>query len=159
MKDFLKKMKRFIIKNKLLSVLLFLLILILILILIAIKVFIFPSYKVSKYGNRLDNIESVKLSDSRFSEIKDGFEKIDGFNIDNFRVSGKIVNIYVKADDSIDFNKVKHGCDKLVKSFSDEELKFYDFQVFVTGNGDKYPVIGYKNKNSEGLRWSSEGEN
>lgn len=155
----MKKLKKFILRNKMLSILLFLLILILVLMLVVIKVFIFPSYKVSKYGNRLDNIESVKLSDSRFSEIKDGFEAVDGFTIDKFRVSGKIVNIYIKASDSIEIDKVKSSSDKLVKSFNEEELKFYDFQVFVTGEGDKYPIIGYKNKNSEGLRWSSEGGN
>lgn len=154
----MEKLKKFILKNKLLSVLIFLFVLIIILGLVIIKCFVFPSYKVSKYGNRLDGISDVKLSDSRFDEIKDSFDAVDGFTIDGFRLSGRIVNIYISANESIDVDKVKSSCSKLVNKFSDEELKFYDFQVFVTGPDDsKYPILGYKNKNSEGLSWNYEG--
>lgn len=159
MKKFIKKLKNFVLKNKLLSVLLFLLILIIILCLVAIKVLIFPSYKVSKYGNRLDGIENIKLTESRVNEIKDKFEAVDGFTIDRFRLSGKIVNVYIKADDKISVDKVKSSCMKLISGFSEDELKFYDFQVFVTGSSEKYPMIGYKNKNSEGMDWNYEGGN
>ena len=144
-----------------LSILLFLLILILILSLVAIKVLIFPSYKVSKYGNRLDGIDSVKLTENRVNELKDKFESVEGFTIDKFRLSGKIVNIYVIVDDSISIDKVRSSSKKFILSFSEDELKYYDFQVFVTGpdGNDKYPIIGYKNKNSEGMDWSYEGGN
>jgi hypothetical protein len=147
--------------NKLLSILLFLLILILILMLVAIKVLIFPSYKVNKYGNRLDGIEDIKLTETRVNEVKDKFETVDGFTIDKFRLSGKIVNIYIKVNGDISVDKVKSSSMKLVSSFSEEELKFYDFQVFVTGPDDNknYPMIGYKNKNSEGMDWNYEGGN
>ena len=91
--------------------------------------------------------------------MKDKFETVEGLTIDKFRLSGKIVNIYVKADESISIDKVKSSCKKLVLSFSEEELKYYDFQVFVTGSSDKYPIIGYKNKNSEGMDWNYEGGN
>lgn len=158
MKKFLKKLKNFIIKNKLLSVLIFLFILILLLGLIALKVIIFPSYRVSKYGNRLENIESVKLDASRFSDVKNKFENVDGLTVGDFRVSGRIINVFVTASDSLDINVLKSSCDKLIKGFSEDELNYYDFQVFVEGDGDSYPLIGYKNKNSEGLHWSYEGE-
>ena len=158
MKKFIKKLKKFIIKNKLLSVLLGILILIFIFGLVIIKMFIFPSYGVSKYGDRLEGIENVKLNDSRFNDIKDGFDSKSGFNIDKFRLSGRIVNIYINAGD-IKKDEVKSEALRLVNSFSEEEIKFYDFQVFVTGEGEEYPIIGYKNKNSEGLHWNYEGGN
>ena len=161
MKKFLKKLINFVKKNKLLSILLFLFILIIILGLIAIKVLIFPSYKVSKYGNRLDGIDDVKLTETRVDEVKNSFDAVDGFTVDRFRLSGKIVNIYIKVDGDISIDKVKSSSMKLVSGFSDEELKYYDFQVFVTGpeGNDKYPMIGYKNKNSEGMDWNYEGGN
>lgn len=159
LKKFLEKLKKFILKNKLLSVLLFLLILILILLLVIIKVFIFPSYKVSNYGNRLDGIADVKLSDSRFDDVKNKFNSVDGFKIDKFRLSGKIVNIFVTIDDKISMDKVKSSSLELIKLFDKKELEYYDFQVFVTGGKeDKDPMIGYKNKNSEDLYWNYEGE-
>lgn len=158
MKKFIKKLKKFVIKNKLLSVLLGVLILIFIFGLVIIKMFIFPSYGVSKYGDRLEGIENVKLNDSRFNDIKDGFDSKSGFNIDKFRLSGRIVNIYINAGD-IKKDEVKSEALRLVNSFSEDEIKFYDFQVFVTGEGEEYPIIGYKNKNSEGLHWNYEGGN
>ena len=161
MKKFLKKLKSFILKNKLLSILLFLLILIIILGLVIIKVFVFPSYKVSNYGNRLDGIENVKLDKSRFDEVKSKFGSVEGFDIKEFKLSGKIVNIFVVVNDKVSVDKAKSNCSKLVEGFSEEELKYYDFQVFVTSSdeNDKYPLIGYKNKKSEGLHWNYEGEN
>lgn len=158
MKKFLKKMKRFILNNKLLSILILLFFLIIVLGLVMVKILIFPSYKQSKYGNRLDGIEDVKLDDSRFNEIKEKFGTVDGYNIKNIRVSGKIVEIIVSVDDSISVHKAKSHSSKLVECFSEDELKFYDFQVFVTGEGDNYPIIGYKSIKSEGLSWNFEGE-
>lgn len=159
MKKFLKKLKNFIINNKLLSILLMLFILILIAMLVLVKIIIFPHYSVSPYGHRLDGIENVKLDDSRFNEIKNGFESKKGFTIDKFRLSGRIVNIYINADEEIDIDSVKSLSLSLIKSFKEEEIKYYDFQVLVSGEGDKYPMLGYKNKNSEGLYWNNEGGN
>ena len=114
MKKFLRKLISFVKKNKLLSILLFLFILIIVLGLVAIKVLIFPSYKVSKYGNRLDGIDNVKLTETRVDEVKNAFETVDGFTIDRFRLSGKIVNIYIKVNGDISIDKVKSSSMKLV---------------------------------------------
>ena len=158
MKKFLKKVKRFVMKNKLLTVLIALILLIMISGLIVIKLWLFPNSGGNKYGNRLDGIENVKLDNSRFDEIKNGFEAKSGFTIDKFRVSGRIVNIFITAGD-IKKDDVKAEALKLVSSFSEDEIKFYDFQVFVNGSDESYPIIGYKNKNSEGLHWNYEGGN
>ena len=159
MKKFLKKLKNFIVKNKLLSVLIGLFILIFILLLVAIKMLVFPSYSVSKYGNRLDGIENVKLDDSRFNDVKSKFDAKEGFTVNKFRLSGRIVNIFISVGENIGFGDVKSECMRLVSSFTEDEVKFYDFQVFVTGSGDKYPMVGYKHRDSEGLSWNYEGEN
>lgn len=156
MKKFMKRVKKFVLNNKLLSVLIFLFILIFILVLVMVKILIFPSYRQSKYGNRLDGIENVKLDDSKFSEVKDKFGSVDGFEIKNIRVSGKIVDIIVSSNISVD--KTKSSASDLVKCFDEDVLGYYDFQVFVDGEGSDYPIIGYKAKNSEGLFWNYEGE-
>lgn len=161
MKDFFNKLVKFAMKNKLLSILLLLFFLILILGLVSIKIFIFPSYGVSKYGSRLDGIESVKLDDSRFNEIKNKCELTDGISIKSLRLSGKIVNIIlsVDAEKGITSEKVKSAASKIVNEFSEDELKYYDFQVFVSGNDDLSSMIGYRKNNSEGLSWNYEGGN
>ncbi len=158
MKKFLKRVKRFVLKNKLLTILIALILLIMISGIIVIKVWLFPHSRGTKYGNRLDGIENVKLTDSRLDEVKSSFEAKSGFSITGFRVSGKIVNIYVTAGE-ISKSDVKAEAAKFIKKFSEDEIKFYDFQFFVTGSSEEYPILGYKNKNSEGLLWNNEGGN
>lgn len=158
MKNFLKKIKKFILKNKLLSVLLMMFILIFILIIIAVKVFIFPSYG-SKYGNRLSGIDAVKLDKERFNTLKNSFDSSESFSLKDFRLSGKIVNFYVNVDGTIDISEVKKKAMEVINLFSEDEINYYDFQVFITctSESDNYPIIGYK-KASEGLHWVNEGE-
>ena len=158
MDKFLRKIKKFVLKNKLLTILIALILLIMISGLIVIKLWLFPNSNGSKYGNRLEGIENVELTSSRLDEIKNGFDAKSGFTLDKFRISGKIVNIFVTAGD-ISKDDVKSEAMRLVSSFSEDEIKFYDFQVFVDGNEEEYPIIGYKNKNSEGLLWNNEGGN
>ena len=159
MKKYLKKIKRFVIKNKLLSLLIGLVALILILGLIILKILIFPHYRVSKYGDRLDGIESVELDNDRYNDIKNSFEGNENLTLDSFRLSGKIVNIFISVKGEYKEEDIKAKSMEIINKFSEDERKFYDFQVFVTFDGDRDPIIGYKNKNSEGLEWNHEGGN
>lgn len=154
------KLLNFIKKNKLLSILLLIFIVIIILLIVALKVLVFPNYSVNKYGNRLDNIDSVPLTNSRFNEIKDNFENVDGFSISKIELSGRIVNIYINVKSDFNIKNAKEKSSNLVNLFSEDELNYYDFQVFITCNEESnhYPIIGYKNKSSEGLYWNYEGE-
>ena len=155
-----KKIKKILIwmkKNKVISMFIILILLFIILGLVAIKVLIFPSYKVNEYGNRLENIETVKLDDSRFNELKNSFELPENVSFKNIFVTGRIVKIFINVDSDIDVANVKELSNNFVNSFSEEEIAYYDFQVYLTGNSDKYPMIGYKNKKSGGLVWNNEG--
>ena len=158
MKKFFIKIKDLMLHHKLLAVICLLaFILFVVLCLMLLSMTISTS---NKYGNRLDGIQEVKLTEDRVNEVKEKFEAVDGFTIDKFRLSGRIVNIYITAGD-IKKDDVKSEALRLVSSFSEDEIKFYDFQFFVTGPEDNshYPMIGYKNKNSEGMDWNYEGGN
>lgn len=157
MKKYLKRIKRFIIKNKLLSLLIGLVALILILGLIVLKILIFPHYRVSKYGNRLDGIESVELDNSRYNEIKNSFQGNENITLDSFRLSGKIVNIYISVKGDYKKEDIRTKSMEIINKFSEDERKFYDFQVLVTFDDDRDPMMGYKNKNSDVLDWDREG--
>ncbi len=159
MKKFLKKVKKFVLRNKLLSILLGLLVLILIFGLIVIKILIFPHYKVSKFGDRLDGIEAVKLDNSRFNDIKNSFEGNENISLDSFRLSGKIVNVNISIKGDYKKEDIRIKSMEIINKFSEDERKFYDFQVLVTFDDDRDPMMGYKNKNSESLEWDREGGN
>lgn len=151
MKKYLKKVKRFVIKNKLLSLLIGLVALILILGLIILKILIFPHYRVSKYGDRLDGIESVELDNDRYNAIKNSFEGDEHISLDSFRLSGRLVNIFVSVKGEYKEEDIKAKSMEIINKFSEDEIKFYDFQVLVTFDDDRDPILLYKNKNSEVL--------
>lgn len=151
------KFLSFIKRNKLLTVLILLLFLVIIFGIVAVKVLIFPNYSTDKYGDRLKGIDAVQLSDAKFDDIKNT-ETVEGFNVSKVELSGRIVNIYVNVTGDIGRGASRENANKLLANFSEDELKYYDIQIFITGESDIYPMIGYKNKISEGLRWNYEGE-
>lgn len=153
----MKKILNYMKKNVLISVLLIIFILIIILGIIAIKVLIFPSYKDSKYGDRLEGIENVNITENRVNEVKTSIEENEKINYKSYRISGRIMNLYFNANEEINNDDIKKYVNEFVNKFNEQELTFYDFQVFVTKN-EECILIGYKNKKSSGLSWNYVGE-
>lgn len=142
-------------KRLLLSILLILFILILIAAIVAIKVLIFPSYKASKYGDRLNGLENISIN---IDDVVSKVPTTDGINYDSYRLSGKIVNIYFNIDEKVSNDSVKEFANAFVNGFSSDQLSYYDFQVFVKRN-DECILIGYRSKNFDSLSWNYVGEN
>lgn len=112
-----------------------------------------------KYGTRLDGIKDVPLSDSYLdeisSEVKD--EKIvSNATID---VEGRLVNIIITINDATAIDKAKELSGIVKDNFTEDELAFYDVQIFIVDSGtnkeSSYPIIGYKHKTSDVFVWSN----
>ena len=42
---------------------------------------------------------------------------------------------------------------EIIKKFSEEEIKFYDFQFFIKNEEANYNLMGYKNKKNDEISW------
>ena len=107
------------------------------------------------YGNRLDGIEDVEVSESVMDEMASVFKDVEGVNSTDARENGKIINLLIDVEDTTDFNKLKEASNEVYKKLDKDQRKFYDVQVFFFGDGDKYPIIGYLHKGGTEFVWSN----
>lgn len=124
-----------------------------------IKLF-FPNLGVPIYGDRLDNIEDVKISSSRRSEIANTLMLNDSINNAKVNVSGAIINIIIDVKEGIDITEAKNMGLKALMELSDDEKKVYDIQLLITQeevtdeDDILFPIIGYKNRLNTNIVWS-----
>lgn len=134
--------------------------LILFIIVFIILISLFVTTGKGTYGDRLDGIEGVKLSDSFLNEVKTSLEENDNIESANVRLQGKIVYIEFQAKSGVNTDAVKSISDEVLEKFSEDELKFYDFSFIVkwvneTDDGEKTTAIeGYKHHNKTVISWT-----
>ena len=105
------------------------------------------------YGDRLDGIDKVKLSDNDLANVEDDLKDITGVKKVNSNIQGRIINFELKTSKNTD-QSIKDDLQKTVlDAFEKEELEFYDIQLFV--DGDNFSLIGYKHKTSKKFVWTS----
>ena len=107
------------------------------------------------YGDRLDGISSVKISNSDKEEITKNIEESDKTESVEVSVQGKIlnVNIIIKKDTSRD--DAKALANLVTDKLSDDEKKFYDIQIFIDKEDDEaFPIIGYRHHGKTDFSWT-----
>ena len=124
--------------------------------LVIIKVFVFPSYKVSKYGNRLDGINEVKIDNNKKNSISKNITSDGIAKKANVRISGRIIEVTIIVNDEASVDSSKNLAKKITEKLNDKEEKYYDIQVFVNKNGKStnFPIIGYKHHAKENFSWT-----
>jgi len=121
------------------------------------KSFLYPENDKTVYGNRLEGIEKVQISDETKNKVLSFIKEDEKITDATMRIQGKIVIISIKAstqENTIDVLKKK--CEEVLKQFSLDEINYYDFQFFVKNEDANYVLIGYKNKKNEALSFSSD---
>lgn len=104
----------------------------------------------SKYGNRLKGIENVEIMDSRFQSVKGKLLDNKYTNTASYNISGRIIKFFIQVKSETDELSVEDLLNIILENFTEEEKKFYDFEVFVTNEKEEelYPMIAYKHRNN-----------
>lgn len=112
----------------------------------------------TKYGTRLDGIDSVKITNDKKQDITDNIKSLEIAKSIEIKITGKIINIIVVVNDEVEVGKAKEISDKVLEKLSDEEKKFYDVQIFVSKDNDdaKFPIVGYKHHNRDNTTWTKD---
>ena len=126
-----------------------------------IWLFIVPTFKTNKYGNRLKDISKHKISSDTISEIKNKANDNDSVLKITYHKEGRILNFVMTVDSNFGVDQAKEFASGILSSISDEDKSYYDIQVLIKSDdkSDNYPIIGYKNKNSDGFNFGSAGGN
>jgi len=131
-----------------------------ILILVIGFLMIYPLYSTksgSDYGNRLDGIKEVAIKNSVNDDIESYFMEDERVEKVNINLKGKLYNIVLTLKNEIELSEIADKTSEIFINFSEEQLNFYDFQIFITGKigEEEKTIIGYKNKKSESIVWSN----
>ena len=128
------------------------------LIIIVLLVKIYNNLFPNSGSKRLEGIENYNLTSEEVNAVKEKInelENIESIDVHTNDELTKIITIFITLKEDIDLEKVKSKLDEVIPLFSEDNLKFYDIQVFVKSNeeSDVYPQIGYKHKTSSNFAW------
>ena len=150
----MEKLKKWINKNRGFAIICALaLILFIIMVVIFVKLLVGGSS--NKYGNRLDGIDKVKISNAIYESVKEEVKDIEGVNDVGVRLQGKIVYTTIELSDSISSDKAKEIAKNTLDNYTEDELKYYDFSFFLKWKGEESDkvITGNKHHNLEDITW------
>ncbi len=134
----------------------------LILVIVAFQVvnMFFPEEGKALYGDRLDGIEEVELTDKKLESIASSIEEDAAVKNAEVSVAGKIVEVIITVQDDTSTDTAKGLNTKVLESLDDDEKKFYDIQIFLTKETDAndFPIIGYKHHSKDSFSWTKDRE-
>lgn len=157
MKKFLKKIKDLIVRHKLLTTICFLA-----LVVIIIMGYVFLNFFINggnKYGDRLDGIEEVKLSQKELNNVTDKLKEYEEVTDANVRVQGKIVYIHIEFTRDTKLDKAKEIATASLEEFDEEEQEYYDFGYSLTqveqedSDEEGFVITGTKTPSLDKISW------
>ena len=113
-------------------------------------------------SKRYEGLEQHVLSKEEIDAVKEAFskvdklEKIDVYTESNKGEKSKIIKIYITLSDDVKFSTMKDTCNASLEKISEENLAFYDVEVFIESkkeDSSEYPQIGYKHRTNEKFSW------
>lgn len=139
----------FINKHKIMIILIIVFVVLMIVTGICAKKLFFSNNSNGDYGNRLDGIDQVRITDSRIDNAKGKLLNNKNCNTVTLNVGGRIIKTFIEVKSGTDELSIEEMLNVIISNFTDEEKAFYDFQVFVTNEAkeDLYPMIAYKHRN------------
>ena len=145
----------FIKEHKLLFIFLLIVLIFLITLFVMLKPFMMNS-SLSEYGNRLDGIENVKITDSQINKLEKRMEEIVIVNNCDYVLKGRLITIIIEyKEEATHDQEIEIGNDVLIY-FDDEEKSYYDIQVLLKSEKKDmsgFPIIGYKHKTRTEIVW------
>ena len=109
----------------------------------------------NKYGNRLDGINEVKISNETYDSVKTELTDTGLVEEVSVRLQGKIVytTIILKSDTGVETAKELAG--NTLDNYDEDELKYYDYSFFLKWEGEEGDTVitGNRHHDLESIAW------
>ena len=134
--------------------------LILVILAFQIVTMFFPKEGVALYGDRLDGIEEVEITDKKSDKIVSALEDDSAVKETSVSVSGKIIEVIITVQDDTSLDTAKALTPKVTDNLNKKEKEFYDIQVFIKKDTEasNFPIIGYKHHAKNDFSWTKDRE-
>ena len=150
-------MKNFI-KNNKVTVVAFIICVIFVILVFAVKLTFFPNEGTAIYGDRLDGIEEVEITDKQQEDIIKSLEDKDEVKEVSCDVKGRTLNVLITVNDDVELDPAKALTSSITENLEEDQTSYYDIQVFISKDNDdtRFPIIGYKHQNKDGFSWTKD---
>lgn len=150
-------MKNFI-KNNKVAVVAFIICVIFVILVFAVKLTFFPNEGTAIYGDRLDGIEEVEITDKQQEDIIKSLEDKDEVKEVSCDVKGRTLNVLITVNDDVELDPAKALTSSITDNLEEDQTSYYDIQVFISKDNDdiRFPIIGYKHQNKDGFSWTKD---
>lgn len=113
----------------------------------------------SNYGDRLEGIENVRISDEKQNEVSSKIDEDALVQSSTVGITGKRVDIRIVFEEKASLIDAQGIALKSLENFSDEEKAFYDFHFTLkqeaTEKTEGFLTMGAKNVNGSNLVWEN----
>ena len=156
----MKKLKGFYKNNRIFVILMGIAIFCVAIIAVAFLYIVLSQNSGNLYGNRLNGIETVKVSKDRLTDLENTIKEDTKVDKVSSHIKGKIIyiNIYLKEGKAED---AKNIAIKSLDFFNNDEKNFYDISFSVSKDDVEdvtFPVMGYKKSDNTIISWTNFSE-
>lgn len=127
---------------------------------VKVKELLVPDSGKAVYGDRLEEIDEHKISDTLFNDISEKLKENENvLNVSN-KIHGKIINLMITVNNELSVSDAKQLANSTISLFG-EELTYYSLQVYVLKEDsslNNFPIIGYKGTETEELVFTKDRE-
>lgn len=153
-----QNMKKFVRKNKRVIAMVIICIVALLLCVIVYKTCFYSNSKSSLYGERLREIEKNEFTKSQKQKVANKVKKFAGVNKVDVEVSGRLIKFFITFDKNTSVDNMKLRFNESLGLLSEKVKSYYDvsfYSIQIVDKKVKYPLMGYKHKNSKDISWGN----
>ena len=146
------------IKNNKVTVVAFIICVIFVILVFAVKLTFFPNEGTAIYGDRLDGIEEVEITDKQQEDIIKSLEDKDEVKKVSCDIKGRTLNVLITVNDDVELDPAKALTSSITDNLEEDQTSYYDIQVFISKDNDdtRFPIIGYKHQNKDEFSWTKD---
>ena len=150
-------MKKFI-KNNKVTVIAFIICVIFVILVFALRLTFFPNEGTAIYGDRLDGIEKVEITDSDQKNIIKSLEEKDEVKNADTDIKGRTLNVLITVNDDVELDSSKALTSSVIDNLKKDQTGYYDIQIYISKDNDdtRYPIIGYKHQDKDEFSWTKD---
>lgn len=110
------------------------------------------------YGDRLDGIEEVRITDNKLEQIESELNERDEVSSSDASISGRILNVIITVNDDVSVETARSLTEVIDSAIDDDQRNYYDTQVFIKKNNDdaSFPIIGYRHEDKTTYSWTKD---
>ena len=153
-----RKIREFYKRNRIYSILMIISTLCVVSIAVGVVLYFVGQTNKDKYGNRLEGIENVSISDKKLDDIETKIKEDELVKEVNINTSGKLIYVLITLNTGIHADSESISQSSL--ELFDEKIKnYYDIQYIVSNEDktipDNFPVMGYLKSGNSVIKWTN----